>query len=51
MYKSYTWISSSDAHYPKDIGRRTVRFFMQESTIEEISLAFKNEDGRKVEWK
>ena len=51
MYNSYTWISSSDAHFPEDIGKRTVSFFMQEPTIEEMSLAFKNEDGRKVEWK
>jgi hypothetical protein len=51
MYNSYTWISSSDAHHAKDIGKRTVSFFMQEPTVEEMSLAFKNEDGRSVEWK
>lgn len=50
MYNSYAWISSSDAHYPEDIGKRTVSFFMEEPTIEEMSLAFKNEDGRKVVW-
>jgi len=50
MYNSYAWISSSDAHHPEDIGKRTVSFFIQEPTIEEMSLAFKNIDGRKVEW-
>jgi PHP family Zn ribbon phosphoesterase len=50
MYNSYAWISSSDAHFPEDIGKRTVSFFMREPTIEEMSLAFKNEDGRKVVW-
>jgi len=51
MYNSYAWISSSDAHYPEDIGKRTVSFFMQEPTIEEMFLAFNNLDGRKVKWK
>jgi len=50
MYNSYAWISSSDAHRPEEIGRRTVSFFMHEPTIEEMSLAFKNIDGRKVAW-
>ena len=50
MYNSYAWISSSDAHHAEDIGRRSVSFFMEEPTIEEMSLAFKNEDGRKVVW-
>jgi PHP family Zn ribbon phosphoesterase len=51
MYNSYAWISSSDAHYPDDIGKRTVNFFMQEPTIEEMFLAFNNLDERKVKWK
>ena len=51
MYNSYTWISSSDAHHAVDIGERTVSFFMQEPTIEEMLLAFQNQDGRRVEWK
>lgn len=51
MYNSYTWISSSDAHYPEDIGKRYVTFHMHEPTVEEMALAFKNIDGRKVEWK
>ena len=51
MYNSYAWISSSDAHYPEDIGKRTVSFFIEGPTIKEMSLAFRNEDGRKVVWK
>ena len=51
MYNSFTWISSSDAHYPEDIGKRTTNFFMNEPTIKEMALACKNMDGRKVEWK
>lgn len=50
MYNSYAWISSSDAHYQENIGIRTVSFFMEKPTIEEMSLAFKNADGRKVVW-
>ena len=50
MYKSFAWISSSDAHHPQDIGRRTTSFFMKEPTIAEMASAFKNKDGRKVEW-
>ena len=51
MYNSYTWTSSSDAHHAEDIGKRTVSFFMEEPTIEEMALAFQNQDGRRVEWK
>lgn len=51
VYSSFTWITSSDAHYPQDIGRRTTSFFMHEPTIQEMSLAFKHIDGRRVEWK
>ena len=50
MYQHCTWISSSDAHYPEDIGKRTVSFLIEEPTIEEMALAFKNEDGRKAVW-
>lgn len=50
-YSSFTWISSSDAHYLTDIGKRTTSFFMNEPTIAEMALAFKNLDGRRVEWR
>ena len=51
MYNAYSWISSSDAHYPDDIGKRCVSFFMKEPTVEEMSLALKKIEGRTVEWK
>ncbi len=50
-YNSFAWISSSDAHYINDIGKRTTSFFMNEPTIEEMALAMKQINGRKVEWK
>ena len=49
-YKSITWISSSDAHHIKDIGKRTINFFIKEPIIKELALAFKNIDGRKTVW-
>jgi len=50
-YSEIAWLSSSDAHYIRDIGKRTTSFFMKDSTLAEMALAFKNEDGRRVEWK
>ncbi len=50
-YNSFTWISSSDAHYIDDIGKRTTSFFMNKPTLEEMVMAMKKLDGRKVEWK
>jgi hypothetical protein len=50
-YNSFPWISSSDAHYLNDIGRRTTAFFMKEPTLEEMKLAMKNIEGRKAVWK
>lgn len=49
-YRDFAWISSSDAHMLSSIGIRTTKFFMTESTIEEMKLALKNIDGRKVVW-
>ena len=49
-YNSYAWISSSDAHDLKDIGRITASFFMNKPTIAEMTLAMKSIDGRRVEW-
>ncbi len=51
MYNAFTWISSSDAHYINDIGKRATSFYMNGPTIREMSLAFKHIDGRRVEWK
>jgi len=49
QYNTYSFITSSDAHDIKDIGKRTTVFLMKEPTVEEMRLAFKNIDGRKVE--
>jgi predicted metal-dependent phosphoesterase TrpH len=49
-YNNISWISSSDAHYIKDIGRRTTIFHMREPTLAEMVKALKNIDGRKAEW-
>lgn len=49
-YHSFPWISSSDAHYLKDINKRNTSFFLKEPSITEIAYALKNTGGRKVEW-
>ncbi|MBI5676571.1 MAG: PHP domain-containing protein [Nitrospirae bacterium] len=49
-YKKFQWISSSDAHYIEDIGRRRTSFFIKEATIAEMRSAMKNTGGRRVEW-
>lgn len=50
-YSAIAWLSSSDAHYIRDIGKRTTSFFMNSPTLAEMALALKKEDGRRVEWK
>jgi len=50
-YASFTWISSSDAHYLKDISKRSTTFFLKEPSLAEIAFALKKIGGRKVEWK
>jgi PHP family Zn ribbon phosphoesterase len=49
-YNAYAWVTSSDAHDIEDIGKKTSDFLMKEPTIEEMKMALKNIDGRKVEW-
>lgn len=39
-------ITSSDAHFPDEVGRVSTKFFMKEPTIEEMIKALKNVDGR-----
>ena len=45
---NYPIISSSDAHYPKDVGKNFTSFFLENGTLAEIKKALKNEDGRKI---
>jgi PHP family Zn ribbon phosphoesterase len=44
----YPIISSSDAHYPDDIGKSFTPFLLEDGTVAEIKKALKNEDGRKM---
>jgi PHP family Zn ribbon phosphoesterase len=50
-YSATTWLSSSDAHYIRDIGKRTTSFFMNSPTLAEMALALKKAAGRRVEWR
>jgi PHP family Zn ribbon phosphoesterase len=45
---NYPITSSSDAHYPDDIGKSFTSFLLQDGTVTEINKALKNEDGRKL---
>lgn len=47
-YSHTPWVTSSDAHYSNDIGRGSTGFLMHDSTFEELSMALKGIDGRKV---
>ncbi len=47
-YRHFPWISSSDAHRLEDIGKRTTSLFLRHSTFDELCLALKGVDGRKV---
>lgn len=42
-------ITASDAHFLDDIGTATTNFLLEKPTIDEIRMALKNRDGRKVE--
>jgi PHP family Zn ribbon phosphoesterase len=42
-------ISSSDAHFPDDIGKTKTVFVLSEPTLEEIRLALKGKNGRRIQ--
>ena len=46
---NFPCISSSDAHFPGDIGKVKTVFTLAAPTFEEICLALKDRDGRKIE--
>lgn len=48
LYSHIPWITSSDAHSLEDIGRKTTGFIMEHSTFEELRLALRGAEGRKV---
>ncbi len=47
-YSHIPWITSSDAHKLDDVGRVSTGLFMEHSTFEELCLALKGVEGRKV---
>lgn len=49
-YIQFPWVSSSDAHYIADIGKRTTGFIVREPTFYEIASAFNGREGREVIW-
>jgi predicted metal-dependent phosphoesterase TrpH len=44
----YPVITSSDAHYLEDVGKRYTSFFMEEPSLEEMGKALRQEAGRKT---
>lgn len=48
-FSKYSVITGSDAHHPDDIGRAFTRIFAEHRTFEELRLAFKQMNGRKIE--
>ena len=44
----YTFITSSDAHFIRDIGARFTAMFMEDASLAEIRMALKRESGRFV---
>ncbi len=42
----YSFIQSSDAHFPDDIGTVYTEFYIEEPTFNEIRMALHNENGR-----
>ncbi|MBI4679684.1 MAG: hypothetical protein HY753_00335 [Nitrospirae bacterium] len=51
IFKEYShipWITSSDAHHLNDVGSVSTGLLMHDSTFEELCMAIKGVDGRKV---
>jgi predicted metal-dependent phosphoesterase TrpH len=46
--RDFVFITSSDAHFINDVGKRYTSFQMKESTFEEIRKCLSRENGRKV---
>lgn len=49
--KRFPIIHSSDAHFLEDIGKVTTSFLIEEPTIDEIKMALKNENRRRISLK
>ncbi len=48
MGRPLTCITSSDAHFPGEIGRVSTKFFINNPSIQEIRLAFQGRAGRQI---
>jgi PHP family Zn ribbon phosphoesterase len=46
--KSFSFITSSDAHYLKDIGTALTKIMLEEPTLTELKMAFAGQNGRRV---
>jgi PHP family Zn ribbon phosphoesterase len=44
----YSFIQSSDAHFPDDIGKVYTEFYMEEPTFNELRMALRKENGRSI---
>ena len=44
----YPLTCSSDAHFPDDIGKGFTSFLLEDITVAEIKMAFRNQEGRKL---
>ncbi len=44
----YPVITSSDAHFLQDVGRNATSFLLEEPSLEEIRMALRGDNGRKV---
>ncbi len=45
---NYPFITSSDAHYIKDIGTSVTKVLMEKPSLAELKMAFKKENGRQI---
>ena len=46
--KRYPFVTSSDAHFIRDIGISTTKILMAEPNFTELSMAFSGQDGRRI---
>ena len=46
--ENYSFITSSDAHYLKDIGTALTKIMMEEPTLAELKMAFARQNGRRI---
>jgi 3',5'-nucleoside bisphosphate phosphatase len=45
---NFSFITSSDAHYLKDIGTSPTKIMLEEPTLKELKMAFTGQNGRRV---